>query len=122
MYVDTGPIPRGARPTNQRTCHFARLIGPEPGQTDSPTAGLSDYRNSAPSPRKPDSPQQPINCTNTCSGISHMVPPLRFRLRGSICGSTAGRENKVLVMGQYFCPGPGPIPQFNSKSSLSLQI
>src|SRR5271170_6108512 len=28
------------------------------------TAGLSDFRNSAPSWRKPDTPQQPIKCAN----------------------------------------------------------
>ena len=57
---------------------YQLFFGPEPRQGDSPTAGLSDYRSSAPSPRKPYSLQQPINCTNTCRGVSHMVPLLRF--------------------------------------------
>jgi hypothetical protein len=62
-------------------CHGTR-IGPVPRQPDSPAvARLSDYRNSAPSRRKPDSPQQPINCTNTCRGTSH--PLLRFCALGS---------------------------------------
>ena len=39
--------------------HYELGVNPD---RDSPTAGLSDYRNSAPSPRKRDSRQQPINC------------------------------------------------------------
>jgi len=72
-------------------------------------AGLSDYRNSDPSPRKPDSPQQPINCTNTCRGVSHTVPLLRFCALGS--GVDLWLQQRVgKIKFWYFHPSPGPIP------------
>ena len=75
-------------------------IGP-----DTSTDRQSDCGTVVPSPRKPDSPKQPINCTNTCRGVSHGSADKK--VGRSICGSTAGRENKVLVMGPYFPWGPG---------------
>ena len=57
--------------------------------------------------RKPESPQRPINCTNTCRGVCHMVPLLR--LLRFVLWLNSGRQNKVLVMGLHFHPSPGPI-------------
>src|SRR5271170_1223291 len=72
-------------------------LNPE-SQTVRPPRDSLITENSAPSPRKPDSPQQPINCTNTCRGIiSHVVPLLRFCALGSGVDFAAGRENKGLV-------------------------
>ena len=50
-------------------------------------------RNSAPSPRKPDSPHQPISRTNTCRGVSHMVPLLGFCALG--LGMAPQRVGKI---------------------------
>jgi hypothetical protein len=82
--------------------------GLAPRQADSPTtvrlsdfrltvAGLSDYRNSAPSPRKADSPPQPINCTNACCESVMWFRCCAFALwfGSRFTGSTAVREIKV---------------------------
>ena len=66
--------------------------GPEPGQIDSPAPKFP--------PRKPDSPQQSINCTNACRGVDH-VPLLRFCALDSGVDFVAQQrvgKNKVLAV------------------------
>jgi hypothetical protein len=78
-------------------------FGPEPRQADSPTAGLSDYRNSAPSPMKPDSPRQPINYTNKCPWGESCGSAVALLCSGvDFVAQQPGPENKILVMGPYF--------------------
>src|SRR5271170_327789 len=62
-----------------------------------------------PSPKKLDNPQQPINCTNICCGVSHVLPLLRFCALGLVVNFAAShpraaREKKI-GHGIVFPPG-----------------
>ena len=53
--------------------------------------------------RKPDSPQQPINCTNTYRGVSLLVPLLRFCALGSEVDFVAQQRARKIKFWSWDC-------------------
>src|SRR5271170_2760620 len=90
-----------------------RLLGPEPQQADSRTdVRLWDCLITEippPSPRKPDSPQRPINSIDTCRGVSHIVRPVEPFAFRFVAEQRAG-EIKFWSWDCIFHPSPCPIP------------
>jgi hypothetical protein len=94
-------------------------IGPEPPQTDSPTGGLSDYRNSALSPRKPHSPQQPINLQQRLPWVSHVVSLLRSCALGLGVDFVAQQRLRKIKFDRIFWDSAIPIPTSSGNTVLA---